>query len=190
MEFPKMKSFESFLKKNITENSNVIHEEILIWDEIEKPLEDLKSALDKVGKENTDPTWSKALISIWNQIEKIETNINKHDRKLGAIKTNESASEEEDKVVLVSDQLKEVFECAKKEAKEWADDNHDEHTIESYMSENAALIGALAVSKLKEMKDDSDIEAFEAACNMMIESYTNKVNEMKEVQNAPEHEEE
>jgi len=76
---------ESFIMKEDAINEG----SILVWDEMEKPFEDLKSALDKVSKENTDPKWSKALLSIWNQIEKAETNLNNYDRKLGVITTQE-----------------------------------------------------------------------------------------------------
>ena len=76
--------------------------------------------------------------------------------------------------------LKEVYEACKNEAKVWEEDAHDSHTVESYMAENAALVASLAAKSLKEMKDEYSTEAFEAACNSMIESYTTKINEMKE----------
>ena len=71
------------VKESVNEGS------ILVWDEMEGPFKDLKNALDKVSKKNTDPKWSKALLSIWNQIEKAETNLNNYDRKLGVITTQE-----------------------------------------------------------------------------------------------------
>ena len=80
--------------------------------------------------------------------------------------------------------LKEVYESCKSEAKVWEEDAHDDHTAESYMKENAALVATLAVASLKEMKEDYTTEAFEAACNEMIESYTKKMNEMKETESA------
>jgi hypothetical protein len=96
----------------------------------------------------------------------------------------EEVAEEEEEVALVSDMLKEVYESCKNEAKAWADDAHDEHTVETYMKENAALVGALAAQSLKEMKEDYSVEAYEAACNEMIEAYSKKVNEMKESDSA------
>ena len=80
--------------------------------------------------------------------------------------------------------LQEVYESCKNEAKEWEEDAHDSHTVESYMAENAALVAALAAGALKEMKEDYSTEAYEAACNSMIESYTKKINEMKESESA------
>ena len=76
--------------------------------------------------------------------------------------------------------LEKVYESCKNEAKVYEDDAHDSHTIESYMSENAALIATLAVGALKEMKEEYSTEAFEAACNKMVESYTTKITELKE----------
>ena len=96
----------------------------------------------------------------------------------------EEVAEEEEEVRLVSDMLKEVYESCKNEAKAWEDDAHDEHTVETYMKENAALVGALAAQSLKEMKEEYSVEAYEAACNEMIEAYSKKVNEMKESDSA------
>ena len=76
--------------------------------------------------------------------------------------------------------LEKCYESCKNEAKAYEEDAHDEHTIESYMKENAALVAALAAKSLKEMKEEYAVEAYEAACNEMIEAYTKKMNEMKE----------
>tara|TARA_B110000259_G_C13890681_1_gene352844 strand:+ start:337 stop:855 length:519 start_codon:yes stop_codon:yes gene_type:complete len=101
---------------------------------------------------------------------------------------SEEESEEEEatekKTKLVSEMLQEVYEACKNEAKVYEDDAHDDHTVESYMIENAALIAALAAKSLTEMKEEYSTEAFEAACNGMIESYTKKMNEMKETESA------
>ena len=84
----------------------------------------------------------------------------------------------------VSDLLKECYEILKEEAKAWQDDAHDEHTIESYMVENAALVARLAVETLDDMKSDMKTEAHESCLNRMIESYTKKINESKDMRNA------
>jgi hypothetical protein len=92
----------------------------------------------------------------------------------------EEVNENPAAAVAVAAMLKEVYESCKNEAKVWEEDAHDSHTVESYMAENAALVAALAAGALKEMKEDYSTEAYEAACNSMIESYTTKINEMKE----------
>ena len=93
-------------------------------------------------------------------------------------------AEEVEETKAVSDMLSEVYEACKYEAKAWEEDAHDEHTVETYMKENAALVGGLAAKCLKEMKEDYSVEAYEAACNEMIEAYSKKVNEMKESDSA------
>ena len=76
--------------------------------------------------------------------------------------------------------MKEMYEACKGEAATWESDMHDEHTIESYMCENAALAAALATQALKEMKEDMTLEMYEAACESLKESYSKKIDEMKE----------
>ncbi len=80
--------------------------------------------------------------------------------------------------------LEKCYEAVIDEAKEWAEDAHDDHTIETYMAENAALVAKLAVNTLTEMKGDMETEAFEACLNRMSEAYAKKINEMKESKDA------
>jgi len=94
----------------------------------------------------------------------------------------EESEEVEESSKTVAEMLTEVYESScKNEAKAYEEDAHDEHTVETYMKENAALVGALAATALKEMKEDYTVEAYEAACNEMIEAYSKKVNELKEM---------
>ena len=85
----------------------------------------------------------------------------------------------------VAEILKESCVRMKEEAKVWEEDEHDEHTIETYMAENAALIGSFVANTLKEMKEDYALEAYEAACNSMKESFCKKVDEVKEANATP-----
>jgi len=84
----------------------------------------------------------------------------------------------------VSEMLKECYEALKYEAKVWEEDAHDEHTVETYMAENAALVAGLAASALKEMKADMETEAYEACLNKMSEAFSKKINEVKEMKDA------
>ena len=100
--------------------------------------------------------------------------------------TEEEESEEdksketkEDKKA-VADMLKEVYNNVKEEAKVWEEDMHDEHTIESYLKENAALIATFAANTLKEMKSDITLEMYEGTCNELKDAYSKKMDEMKE----------
>lgn len=94
-------------------------------------------------------------------------------------------AEENEAPKSLAEMLSEMYESTcKEEAKAYEEDAHDEHTIESYMKENAALVAGLAAKTLKEMKEEYAVEAFEAACNEMVEAYTKKMNEMKEMDSA------
>lgn len=85
----------------------------------------------------------------------------------------------------VAEMLKECYGMMKEEAKVWEEDEHDEHTIETYMAENAALVGGYAANTLKEMKEDYALEAYEAACNSIKEAFCKKVDEVKEANATP-----
>lgn len=102
--------------------------------------------------------------------------------------TETPAEEKTEETKKVSEMLKECYDAAKNEAAEWADDAHDEHTVETYMIENAALVASLSANSLKEMKKELETEAYESALNQMCEAFTNKINECKEsnaASNAP-----
>jgi hypothetical protein len=95
----------------------------------------------------------------------------------------EEPKEEEKKSA--SDLLKECCEMMMSEAKVWEEDAHDEHTIESYMCEAASLMGNYCANTLKEMKEEYALEAYEAACNSMKESFCKKIDEAKDSNMAP-----
>lgn len=80
----------------------------------------------------------------------------------------------------VSEMLEKCYECAMEEAKAWDEDAHDDHTIESYMAENASLVAKMGVNTLTELQGDMKTEAFEACLNKMAEAYSKKINECKE----------
>tara|TARA_B100000497_G_scaffold1672_1_gene2027 strand:- start:44199 stop:44828 length:630 start_codon:yes stop_codon:yes gene_type:complete len=84
-----------------------------------------------------------------------------------------------------SDHLSKSYEMAIKEAVDYEGDDYPDHTLESYMKENAALVATLAATAMEEsyseVKDeDLTQEMYEAMLNEMKESYTKKLEEMKE----------
>lgn len=101
------------------------------------------------------------------------------------VQANESEESSEEETVPVSEMLENCYANVKEEASVWESDAHDDHTIETYMIENAALVATLAASTLKEMKNESSNEAYEACLNQMVEAYTKKMSEMKESSNNP-----
>ena len=87
---------------------------------------------------------------------------------------------------MVSEMLSEVYgESCKNEAMNYESDDYEDHTIESYMKENAALVAALSTESMREAYTESTeenmkLETFEAVCESMKESYCKKIDEMKE----------
>ena len=88
--------------------------------------------------------------------------------------------DKEEAPIPVYGMLEKCYEAVIKEASNWAGDEHDGHTIESYMAENSALVAKMGVNALTELKEEMATEAYEACLNKMAESYTNKINESKE----------
>lgn len=86
--------------------------------------------------------------------------------------------------VSVSEMLEKCYEAVMEEAKGWDADAHDDHTIETYMVENAALVAKMGVNTLTELKADMETEAYEACLNKMAEAYSKKINECKEMKDA------
>lgn len=125
--------------------------------------------------------------------EDIGKEVSEAEEKEEASEEAEESSEEEDAEKKskdepkrpVSEILKECYGMMKEEAAAWENDEHDEHTIETYMTENAALIGGFAANTLKEMKEDYALEAYEAACNQIKEAFCKKVDECKESNMTP-----
>ncbi len=139
-------------------------------------------------------------VSEMDRAEEIETDI--VDKGTPEVKSEEETEEEAEKVQgvteageanigddaekikeetkPVSEMLKDCYEAVIAEAKAWEEDAHDEHTIETYMAENASLVAGMATNCIKEMKKDMASEAYEACLNKMSEAFTKKINESKE----------
>ena len=84
-----------------------------------------------------------------------------------------------------SDHLSKSYEMAIKEAIEYDGDDYPDHTLESYMKENASLVASLSAQSCEdcysEIKDeDLTKEMYEAVLNEMKDSYVKKIEEMKE----------
>ncbi len=98
----------------------------------------------------------------------------------------DESEEEEITEKAVAELMKECYESAVKEAVAYDGDDYPDHTLESYLKENAALIAALATKTLEsahaELRDDElTIETYEAVLNSMKDAYSKKIDEMKEV---------
>jgi hypothetical protein len=129
-------------------------------EEVEKEVVDLGTP-DKKDIEETEA-----------EADKVQTN--EAEEKSEGEETKEEEVEE-----MVSEILEKCYEKVVKEAKAWETDAHDDHTIETYMSENAALVAGLAAKAIKECKEEFGIEAYEAALNMVKEAFSKKIEEIK-----------
>ena len=100
--------------------------------------------------------------------------------------SEESDDEESDDILeSCSEQLKKCYEGVIKEACAYDGDDYPDHTLESYLKENAALVAALTAESMEqahaEIKDDDmTIETYEAMLNTVKESYNKKIEELKE----------
>jgi len=82
----------------ISELRNLIREEVrktlnedetLIFDELGTDLTSLQDQIiTMLGWKITDPKWTNALLAIQNDLDRVENNIAKFDKKLGAITYN------------------------------------------------------------------------------------------------------
>ena len=80
----------------------------------------------------------------------------------------------------------ETYESVVTEACGYDKDDYPDHTLESYLKENAALVATLAASALEDAhaeindEDDLTIETYESMLNSMKDSYVKKIDELKE----------
>ena len=85
--------------------------------------------------------------------------------------------------------LSEGYGKVKEAACAYENDEYQDHTLEMYMKENAALVATLAAKAMEEgygeVKDEEMTqEMYEALCNEMKEAYGKKIEELKEVYGA------
>lgn len=97
----------------------------------------------------------------------------------------ESIQPEEEAKKIVSEMLSEVYnESCKNEAVAYDNDDYEEHTVESYMKENAALVAGLAAKVAEDAyaevtETECERETYESLCESIKESFVKKIDEMK-----------
>lgn len=89
----------------------------------------------------------------------------------------------------VEEMLAEGYNKVKEAACAYEKDEYQDHTLEMYMKENAALVATLAVTAMEEgfgevRDDEMTKEIYEAHCNEMKEAYAKKIDELKEMYGA------
>ena len=106
-----------------------------------------------------------------------------------AEETGEEVEAEAEAVATVEEMLSGGYEAVKEDACAYENDEYQDHTLEMYMKENAALVAALAAKAMEEgyaeVKDsDMTQEMYEALCNEMKDAYGKKIEELKEAYGA------
>lgn len=87
--------------------------------------------------------------------------------------------------------LSEGYNKVKEAACAYEKDEYQDHTLEMYMKENAALVAALAAKAMEEgygevKETELTQEMYEAMCNELKEAYAKKIDELKETYGAGE----
>ena len=105
--------------------------------------------------------------------------------------SEEEPSEEEPAVETysVEEMMTEGYGKVKEAAVAYEKDEYQDHTVEMYMKENAALVATLATKAMEEAimeleEGEMTVEMYEAHCNEMKEAYAKKIEELKEVYGA------
>ena len=89
----------------------------------------------------------------------------------------------------VEEMLTEAHNKVKEAACAYEKDEYQDHTLEMYMKENAALVATLAATAMEEgygevKETELTQEMYEANCNEMKEAYAKKIDELKEMYGA------
>ena len=89
----------------------------------------------------------------------------------------------------VEEMLIEGYAKVKEAACAYEKDEYQDHTLEMYMKENAALVATLAAKAMEEgygevKETELTQEMYEAHCNEMKEAYAKKMDELKETYGA------
>ena len=101
----------------------------------------------------------------------------------------EAPEAEEAEPATVEEMLVEGYAKVKEAACAYEKDEYQDHTLEMYMKENAALVATLAAKAMEEgygevKETELTQEMYEAHCNEMKEAYAKKMDELKETYGA------
>ena len=129
------------------------------------------------------------------EVENLEDEVEDNEEEVEVAEEEETEEEAEEETEeetedvsetrAVAEMLKETYESACKEAAAYEGDEYEEHTVESYVKEMAALNASMMTEMYEktynEVKEgEMTRETYEAACESMKESYAKKMDELKE----------
>jgi hypothetical protein len=191
----KILSFEEYAaSKNFTSNDDIAEENEELCETCEKDpcicesSEEDEEDEDEESKESEESDDEEDEDEESDEHEKLESPDEeaKEDEEEAA---GGEKAEDDQKVKSVAEMLESCYSNAVKEACDYDKDEYPDHTLESYLKENASLIAAMSAKTLEqahaELNDEAlEKEMYEACLNDMKESYCKKIEELKEAWSA------
>ena len=194
--------YEIEVEKEDEDEKEAETEEVEEVEEAEEVDEDFEkkfnSAMDSVDDVRTeiemtleDTPQLKSFYTVDAQLDKaLESYRKKIKRILSAVSESTNEAEETEEVAkAVSEMMTEAYESAVKEACEYDKDDYPDHTVESYLKENATLAATLVAQSAEDANaeihgEGLTKEMYEACLNGIKEAYNKKIDELKEMYEA------
>ena len=182
-------------KEAETEETEEVEEAEEVDEDFEKKFNSAMDSVDDVRTEIEmtleDTPQLKSFYSVDVQLDKALGSYRKKIKRiLSAVSESTNEAEETEEVAkAVSEMMTEAYESAVKEACEYDKDDYPDHTVESYLKENAVLAATLVAQSAEDANaeihgEGLTKEMYEACLNGIKEAYNKKIDELKEMYEA------
>ena len=178
-----------------TEETDEVEEAEEVDEDFEKKFNSAMDSVDDVRTEIEmtleDTPQLKSFYTVDAQLDKALGSYRKKIKRiLSAVSESTNEAEETEEVAkAVSEMMTEAYESAVKEACEYDKDDYPDHTVESYLKENAVLAATLFAQSAEDANaeihgEGLTKEMYEACLNGIKEAYNKKIDELKEMYEA------
>jgi len=178
-----------------TEETDEVEEAEEVDEDFEKKFNSAMDSVDDVRTEIEmtleDTPQLKSFYTVDAQLDKALGSYRKKIKRiLSAVSESTNEAEETEEVAkAVSEMMTEAYESAVKEACEYDKDDYPDHTVESYLKENATLAATLVAQSAEDANaeihgEGLTKEMYEACLNGIKEAYNKKIDELKEMYEA------
>ena len=178
-----------------TEETDEVEEAEEVDEDFEKKFNSAMDSVDDVRTEIEmtleDTPQLKSFYTVDAQLDKALGSYRKKIKRiLSAVSESTNEAEETEEVAkAVSEMMTEAYESAVKEACEYDKDDYPDHTVESYLKENAVLAATLVAQSAEDANaeihgEGLTKEMYEACLNGIKEAYNKKIDELKEMYEA------
>jgi membrane-associated HD superfamily phosphohydrolase len=182
-------------KEAETEETEEVEEAEEVDEDFEKKFNSAMDSVDDVRTEIEmtleDTPQLKSFYTVDAQLDKALGSYRKKIKRiLSAVSESTNEAEETEEVAkAVSEMMTEAYESAVKEACEYDKDDYPDHTVESYLKENATLAATLVAQSAEDANaeihgEGLTKEMYEACLNGIKEAYNKKIDELKEMYEA------